>query len=127
MLTRLVSLSMVLVLSGVPAVTALCEGWCPMAESAATSAATTECHEHAPSSEGPRLAPRHHDCDHQLSVEAAVVTGLRQGAVPHGSSLPAVLETNHPTIAAARTVAFLGGLRGSPPRSASSSFSVLRI
>jgi hypothetical protein len=127
MVTRLVALSIVLVLSGVPALTVLCEGWCPMAEHTAASTATAECHEHAPSSVGPRVASRHHDCDHQLSVTAAVVTEVRHTTVPFGSSLAAVLETSHPTIAAARMMPSFSGLRGSPPGSAPSSFSVLRI
>ena len=117
-MTRLVALSIVLVLSGVPALTVMCEGWCPMTGHAARSAAATECHEHAPASEAPRLASRHHDCDHQLSVTAAVVTELRHGAVPFDSSMAAVVETSHPAIAAARMMASFSGLRGSLPGSA---------
>ena len=126
-MTRLMALSIVLVLSGVPALTVLCEGWCPMTDHPARNSATTECHEHGPSSEGPRLTSRHHDCDHQLSVTAAVMTELRHSAVSFGSSLAAVLETSHPTIAAARMMASFSGRRGSPPGAAPSSFSVLRI
>jgi hypothetical protein len=124
--TRLLALSIVLLLSGVPALAVLCEGWCPMTEPAARSAADTDCHEQAASHTGLRVASRHHDCDHQLSVTAAVVTEARHGAMPAGSSLPAVLEARLPTVAAARA-SFFSGLRGSPPRSAPSSSLVLRI
>jgi hypothetical protein len=120
MMSRLVALSVVLMMSGVPLMTVFCDALCPspLPQNAGP------CHDHDQSEGGARLTSRHDNCDHHLSVKAAVIAELRSMTTVAGLSMPVAAPTDHPITS--HTAPLLDP-RGSPPRSAPLPFSVLRI
>jgi hypothetical protein len=123
MMSRLVALSVVLMMSGVPLMTVFCDALCP---SPLPQNSAGPCHDHGRSDGGARLTSRHDDCDHHLSVKAAVITELRSMTTVAGLSMPVAAPTDHPMTPHDRTASLLDQ-RGSPPRSAPLPLSVLRI
>lgn len=122
-MARLVALSVVLIMSGLPLLTVFCDAVCPSPMSQKSVAA---CHEHDQSDGGARMTSRHHDCDHHPSVKAAVITELRLKTTVAGWAMPVAAPADHRITPDVRS-ASLRNQRGSPPRSAPSAFSVLRI
>jgi hypothetical protein len=122
MVARTLVIFVIVALSGMPASVALCEGWCPTIE--APVASSGACHETASPGDGPRVASRDHDCDHQLSVTSAVVN-----ARPSGSAARVVAEADFSSLVSAHTATAFAfrSARGSPPRSAVPSVTFLRI
>jgi hypothetical protein len=124
MMPRLVAVSVVLIMSGVPLMTVFCGALCPSPVSQNIDAGS--CHDHDRSDAGVRLTSRQHDCDHRLPVKAAVLTEFRSKTTAAGLSMPVVAPIDHLFTPHHGTASLLDH-RGTPPGSAPPAFSVLRI
>lgn len=122
-MNRVLTLLIVLVLSGVPAITSLCNAWCVEPASPATAG----CHEHSTGPEpGHRMgSSRSHQCDHLPAIGALAPTEGRQGFLAAPTSEPAAVAIAFAPPQPGVTVAL--PVRESAPHSRSSRSEILRI
>ena len=122
-MTRLTTVLLVLVLSGVPATAVLCDVlFC--AEPSAPRAASSACHDHVPASSGKQVDAREADCTHLSLVDPFVASVSRVLLPP---VVPAALPGTLPLSSTRGPLLLLKPDHGPPDIPRSSSPRPLRI